>query len=139
MITPETVFELLRNSGMRVTQARKQLIEVLMSSTKALSIEQLFKKLSEAGYDQVTLYRNLEALDNLGILLRVNNEEGRELFLLNPEKDHYHVILCRECHKTETMNSCTIHSMEEFAKDRGFQQVSHTLELYGTCEECCSD
>lgn len=132
----DAVYEIMRESGMRVTQARKQLIEAFMNSSKAMSLDDIYQLLSDSSYDQVTLYRNLEAFDKLGILHRIQNEEGRDLFLLNPEKKHYHVILCRQCHRTDEIKSCTVHQLEAFAESKGFQNISHVLELYGTCEEC---
>ena len=136
MIKIDQLVENLRRDGLRVTNARKQLLSVLLDSKKAYTKDEILNQLKSQGYDPITLYRNLNAFDKSGILLRLKDEDGKDRYLLNPERKHYHVILCKACKQVEPIQSCTIDTLEEFARSKGFKEVSHVLELHGLCEDC---
>ena len=128
--------EQIRSKGLRVTEPRLQLLELLLNTNKALSVEDILQELSNQGYDTVTLYRNLDVFDKAGILLRIKNEEGRERFRINEPNVHMHVIVCRKCHHTEEIDQCLAHEFESIAQEKGFTNISHILELYGLCKRC---
>ena len=51
------------------------------------------------------MHRNIDAFESLGVLQRILLENGTQLFELTAPDEHYHHLICRECHKTERKSS----------------------------------
>ena len=79
---------------------------------------------------------NLEAFQSAGLLQRIPLENGSQLFELTDLNDHYHHLICRECHKTERLEVCLGEQLSKKAKTLGYSQIAHVLEVYGLCREC---
>ena len=126
----------LKECGLRLTRNRENLVEVLAQSEQPLSADELRQKAGYAATDLVTVYRNLEAFQSAGILQRIPLENGSHLFELTDLGDHYHHLICRECHKTERLEVCLGEQLSKKAKSLGYKQIAHVLEVYGICGEC---
>jgi Fur family ferric uptake transcriptional regulator len=125
----------ISDSGLRMTAARRQLIEILAESERPLSVDDLSQR-SKGKFDLVTIYRNLEVFREVGIVEVILLENGRNLFVLTGEHDHSHHIVCRHCLKTERIEFCMGGELERYASSRGFSNLSHTIEVFGECPEC---
>lgn len=125
----------ITESGLRMTAARRQLIEILAESERPLSVEDLSQR-SKGNFDLVTIYRNLEVFRDVGIVEVILLENGKNLFVLTGEHDHSHHIVCRHCLKTERIEFCMGGELERYASSRGYSNLSHTIEVFGECAEC---
>ena len=132
------VLERLRQCGLRMTRNREKLVEVLIDSDHPLSADEIREAAGFASTDLVTVYRNLEAFQSAGLLQRIPLENGSQLFELTDLNDHYHHLICRECHKTERLEVCLGEKLSKKAKTLGYTQIAHVLEVYGLCGECAS-
>lgn len=126
----------LKREHFRITEPRKALLRLLISSERPLSAEEAHAALGSVDYDLVTVYRNLETFESAGIATRIPTEAGKSLFELNAAAHHHHHIICRKCHRAECLDHCEIEKLENLAKKLGFTEVTHVLELYGVCDEC---
>ena len=63
-------------------------------------------------------------------------ENGTQLFELTAPDEHYHHLICRECHKTERLDLCVNSTVFNQAKKHGYTQIAHLMEVYGVCEDC---
>lgn len=122
-------------SGLRMTAARRQLIEILAGSERPLSVEDLSQR-SKGKFDLVTIYRNLEVFREVGIVEVILLENGKTIFELTGEHDHSHHIVCRHCWKTERIDFCMGGELERYASSRGYSNLSHTIEVFGECSDC---
>jgi len=129
----------LKECGLRMTRNREQLIKALIDSDHPLSADELRQVAGFSSTDLVTVYRNLEAFQSVGILQRIPLENGSQLFELTELDDHYHHLICRECHKTERLEVCLGEQLSEKAKTLGYSQIAHVLEVYGICSECSTE
>lgn len=140
MQPPENPFDSaissLKKERYRITEPRKALLRLLIESEKPLSAEELHAKLGPATYDLVTVYRNLETFEGARIVTRIPTESGKSLYELNAVEHHHHHIICRKCHRAERLDHCEIEKLEALAKNLGFTEVTHVLELYGVCDDC---
>ena len=132
------VLERLRQCGLRMTRNRESLVEVLIDSDHPLSADEIREKAGFSSTDLVTVYRNLEAFQSAGLLQRIPLENGSQLFELTDLNDHYHHLICRECHKTERLEVCLGEKLSKKAETLGYTQIAHVLEVYGICGECAS-
>ena len=128
----------LYKCGLRLTRNRENLVEVLARAEQPLSADELRQKAGFSETDLVTVYRNLEAFQSAGILQRIPLENGSQLFELTDLDDHYHHLICRQCHKTERLDVCLGDQLSKQAASLGYMQIKHVLEVYGICGECAA-
>jgi Fur family ferric uptake transcriptional regulator len=125
----------ITDSGLRMTSARRQLIEILAGCERPQSVEDLSRH-AKGKFDLVTIYRNLEVFRELGVVEVILLENGKTLFELTGEHDHSHHIVCRHCLKTERIEFCMGGELERYASSRGYSNLSHTIEVFGECPDC---
>mgnify|MGYP001800565215 CR=1 FL=1 len=135
----DIVIERLKTSGGRMTKKRERVLGALFTMDRPASAEEIRKRAKFPESDLVTVYRNLETFEKLGMLQRVPLENGTQLFELTAPDEHYHHLICRECHKAERLDICVTHELVDKAKSQGYSQIAHVMEVYGICEECASD
>ena len=70
------------------------------------------------------------------MLQRVPLENGTQLFELTAPNEHYHHLICRECHKTERLDLCVSKVVIGQAEAHGYTQIAHLMEVYGVCGQC---
>ena len=127
----------LKEKGLRVTEPRRAIIQVLAVADRPMSAEDIFLEVKQSHpCDLATVYRNMEACTDAGILQKCMLENGKLLYELTNGKDHHHHIICRKCERTERIDLCLGEEMEEYGRKLGFSEVGHVLELYGICADC---
>ena len=131
-----TAIDRLKASGGRMTKKREVLLGALLTFDRPASAEEIRERAELAQSDLVTVYRNLETFENIGILQRVLLENGTQLFELTAPDEHYHHLICRECHKTERLDLCVNNTVFNQAKKHGYTQIAHLMEVYGICGDC---
>lgn len=127
--------EILKNAGMKVTKNRLAVLDLLMSSQKPLSVEDIFKKLKKA--DQVTIYRILNQLAEKEIIKKVDLRSGKAYFEF--QEHHHHHIVCSKCGYLEEIDLCLPDNLIKKVKSKSekFSNViDHALEFFGTCKNC---
>lgn len=135
----EIVLERLKASGGRMTKKRGRVLGALFTMDRPASAEEIRERAELTASDLVTVYRNLETFEQLGVLQRVPLENGTQLFELTAPDEHYHHLICRECHKAKRLDICVSREAVNKAKSHGYSQIAHLMEVYGLCEECTSD
>ena len=127
--------------GLRMTRARRGIIDILRSSSVPMTVEDILAALRENEPSVVlsTVYRNLDSLVVHGAVRRIMLPDGdRALFEL-ASGPHRHYAVCLQCHRVLPLDGCPV---EEYAKDAGrrlgFQVTEHSLVLYGYCRHCRS-
>lgn len=132
----DTVIQRLKASGGRMTKKREQVLGALFTFDRPAGAEEIRERAELPPTDLVTVYRNLETFEGLGVLQRVPLENGTQLFELTGPDEHYHHLICRKCHKTERLDICLGHEVVKRAKSHGYSKIAHLMEVYGVCEEC---
>jgi Fur family transcriptional regulator, ferric uptake regulator len=86
-----------------------------------------------------TVYRTLSALAETGEVDMMRSEEGEAIYRRCSGSHHHHLV-CRGCGRTVEVEGPTVEQWaDSVAATHGFRDVSHTLELFGTCAECPAD
>lgn len=126
----------LRANGMRVTGPRKAMLAILVKEHGPFSAEDLHHKLGANECDVVTVYRSLQAMEEVGVLRRCDFGDGTYRYEFNSGEHHHHHIVCRVCRSVKTLDLCVAESLERMARDQGYTNVTHTLEVFGVCPGC---
>jgi Fur family ferric uptake transcriptional regulator len=125
----------LKTGGLKITSARLMLLDILKHAKKPLSVKELTKNLG--GVDLVTLYRNIEALENLELVKKINLKDRQAYYELADDGRHHHHLICTNCGKLEDIEIPEIKLSKTFLKNRGFSKVTeHSLEFFGLCSKC---
>ncbi len=132
--------ERLRSSGVRVTAARRLVIEALSATDGPRTAEELN---ADVAIPLSSLYRTLTVLTSSGILRRVHDGSGTARYeYAEWLTGHHHHIRCTDCGLTQDIDfspetEATIRRLYETAGAAlGFDVTDHRLDLEGRCPEC---
>ncbi|MEM8867205.1 MAG: Fur family transcriptional regulator [Verrucomicrobiota bacterium] len=132
----DSIIERLKESGARMTKKRECILGALLTFDRPATAEEIRQRAALAPTDLVTVYRNLDAFESIHVLQRILLENGTQLFELTRPGEHYHHLICRECHKAERLDVCVSHEVVSKAKAYGYSEIAHVMEVYGVCEDC---
>ena len=129
----------LRDKGLRLTPQR----ELVLSAGRELghaTPEEVAEKVRQThpGINLSTVYRNLETLENVGLVQHTHLGHGGATYHAAEELTHLHLV-CGTC---ESVGDAPITIAGQFvnalADDYGFKtDVSH-FAIYGTCSACAA-
>jgi len=123
----------LRNAGLKVTQPRMRILEVLeREPARHLTAEDIYRSLMEGGDDigLATVYRVLTQFEAAGLVLKHHFEGGQAVFELDRGKHHDHMI-CVDTGKVIEFTSEEIERLQhEIADKHGYVIEDHSLVLY---------
>jgi Fur family ferric uptake transcriptional regulator len=124
----------------RQTKQRTAVAALLTEIDEFRSAQQLYDDLRKRG-DSVgltTVYRALQSLTAAGEVDSITSDDGETVYRKCSDAHHHHLV-CRKCGKTVEITGPTVESWaDEVAKEHGFTEVSHTMELFGLCAHCGS-
>ena len=80
-----------------------------------------------------TVYRALQAMVEEGEVDALRTDDGECVYRRCGTQHHHHLV-CRECGGTVEVEDPALEGWAaQVADQHGFRDVSHTLEIYGTC------
>jgi len=83
-----------------------------------------------------TVYRALADLATSGEADSLQSQEG-ELLYRACTNEHHHHLICKNCGKTVEIEAHEVEKWaEKVAKQHGFREPSHTVEIFGLCGDC---
>lgn len=131
--SPEEAVEALRGSGLRLSTARRLVIEALFAADGPVSAPKLARSLS---LEESSVYRNLEVLERHGLIRHVHLGHGPGLYAL-VGRDDGEYLYCERCGKV------TVLAPDELApvREQIRQSFGHTARfthfaIVGLCEAC---
>ena len=66
----------------------------------------------------------------------LTREDGETVYLQCSQQHHHH-LLCRSCGRSiEIAGRAVVEWADDVAKQHGYTQISHTLEVFGLCPDC---
>jgi Fur family ferric uptake transcriptional regulator len=131
--------EFLRSRKQPVTEQRLRVLQILASTHKHVSVEEILERLRGVGpvIGKATVYRTLDLLVESGLVREHDFGEGfkRYEYLVGPP--HHEHLICESCGKLIEFTSHEVEELErELARAHNFQPRYHRLEVYGLCEDC---
>lgn len=136
-----TVEARLRDAGQRYTPQRRDLLHLLAQAASPVSIPQILADGDEL--KQSSVYRNLAALEQAGVVRRVPTDEEYGRYELAEELiGHHHHLVCSNCGAMRDVEvpvdveTALDETLDRIAKRAGFARVEHRLDLVGLCGDC---
>ena len=123
----------LRKVGLKVTQPRKLILELLDEShNKHLTADDIYRELIQAGEDigLATVYRVLNQFEAAGLIVKHNFEGGQAYYELDSGEHHDHMV-CVETGKVIEFSNSEIERLQaEIAAEQGYEIEDHSLVIY---------
>lgn len=130
---PKTVME-------RSTRQQSAILETLESLDEFRSAQEIYLSLSKRKFKVglATVYRTLQKMAEKEQIDAIRNTEGETLYRHCGQREgHHHHLICRECGLTITVEGPAIENWTaEVAKENGFREVSHQVDIFGLCKSC---
>jgi Fur family ferric uptake transcriptional regulator len=134
----EQWLELLDSRGSRVTGPRRLIVELMITTDRALSPIDLFD-LARKHYPKMgltTVYRTLDMLEDMGMVQRVHHTAGCNLYL-KAAKGHEHIMLCTCCGRAVYFCGDDLGGLfQKTGSESGFLIQNHWLQINGLCKTC---
>lgn len=130
----------LRERGLRVSSARRLVLEALFAAAEPVSAEAIADGLSGRvpRSDLASVYRNLEVLEELGLVRHVHLGHGPGLYALasDPEREY---IVCESCDAVRAVPAVELDGVrDEIRRTFGFEARFSHFPLIGLCPECAA-
>ncbi|PRY02709.1 Fur family transcriptional regulator [Allonocardiopsis opalescens] len=122
-----------------MTNRRDAVRQVLSHSDGFRSAQDLYADLRADGakIGLTTVYRALQSLCEAGEIDVLRTDDGEAVYRACATGDHHHHLVCRRCGRTVEVAGPAV---EKWAAALGarhdFTDVTHTIEIFGTCREC---
>ena len=122
----------------RPTKQRRAVSAALAEVDDFRSAQQIHDLVRQRG-DRVglsTVYRTLQTLADAGEVDLLRRSDGESVYR-RCSRGHHHHLVCRVCGRTVEVEGPAVERWaEQVASAHGFADVSHTVEVYGTCGSC---
>jgi Fur family ferric uptake transcriptional regulator len=126
------------DAPLRSTRQRRAVIGLLADTDEFRTAQEIHEAIRQGG-DRVglaTVYRTLQSLVDSGEVDIVKTDAGESVYRRCSSVHHHHLV-CRVCGRTVEIEGPAVETWaEKLAKQHGYSEVSHTLELFGTCSAC---
>ena len=123
-------------AGRRPTRQRAALADLMSTTSEFLGAQELHARLAERGepVGLATVYRNLQAMAADGDVDVLRTDDGESVYRSCGTDAHHHHLVCRECGRTVEVEGPAVEKWAAaVAREHGFSEVTHTIELFGTC------
>lgn len=127
--------DLLQEQGLKRTKLRMALLDCFLNANHALSYLDIKQTLGE-GVDKSTLYRNLTAFEEAGIIHRINDQSGAAKYAFGKVHDHgrnHAHFVCEQC---ETVYCVEKTATVEINVPKGFKTKTIQTIIRGICSDC---
>lgn len=125
-------------SGTRSTRQKRAVEAAMASSDDFRTAQEIHDALRRDGESVglATVYRTLQSLVDLGEVDSVKTDGGEAVFRRCSQSHHHHLV-CRHCGRTVEIAGPAVERWASAkAQEHDYADVSHTVELFGTCPDC---
>ncbi|GAB3030200.1 transcriptional repressor [Nocardioides flavus (ex Wang et al. 2016)] len=124
--------------AVRPTRQRRAVTAALAAFDDFRSAQEIHDLITRQG-DSVglaTVYRALSALADSGEVDMLRSEDGEAIWRRCSDTHHHHLV-CRSCGATVEVEGPAVERWTSaIAGEHGYADISHTLEIFGTCPAC---
>ena len=127
----------LKNKGYRLTPQRRLILGIIHEADAHLTAEAILGQLEDriSGANKSTVYRTLDLLEGLGLVVKSELEGGRVYH--HAEEGHHHHLVCKGCGRQFHCDEAALEPLKESLREKlGFEaDLSHHV-IRGLCAAC---
>jgi Fur family ferric uptake transcriptional regulator len=124
-----------------MSRSRDAVHEILRRSESFRSAQDIFTEMRSVGakIGLTTVYRALQALNDDGRVDVLRTDDGEAVYRACASSVHHHHLVCRKCGRTVEVAGPDVERWAEaIGAEHGFAEITHTVEVFGTCADCAS-
>ncbi|ADG87901.1 transcriptional repressor [Thermobispora bispora] len=124
-----------------MTKSREAVHKVLRQSAGFRSAQDVFAEMRACGskIGLTTVYRALQSLQDAGRVDVLRTDDGESVYRACETETHHHHLVCRKCGLTVEVTEPSVERWaEHIGLEHGFTDVTHTVEVFGTCSACAA-
>jgi len=124
--------------GLRSTRQRAAVARLLDQLDDFKSAQELHEELRRRGegIGLTTVYRTLQSLSDAGEVDVLRTPSGEAIYR-HCSSHHHHHLVCRRCGRTVEVEGPAVETWATWiAAEHNFSEISHTVEIFGTCAQC---
>ena len=128
----------LRKQGFRLTRQRMLILELLRSSERHMTADQIYAEVSQhhPEINLATVYRTLQWLHQVGMLRKIDVGKDRLEYEYAHDAAHHHLI-CKSCgHQTQIDNHVIQTLQAHILEHYGFEADPDHVAIFGRCAQC---
>lgn len=134
----ESAAAIMRERGLRVSAARRLLLEVLFAAGEPITADRIAAGLDGRfpASDLASVYRNLEVLEREGLVRHFHLGHAPALYAIaSPEPREY--LLCESCGGVRAVVPAQLDKVRALIRDRfGLEARFGHFPIVGTCADC---
>jgi Fur family ferric uptake transcriptional regulator len=122
----------------RRTRQRVAVQEILFGRQDFRTAQQIHDDLRQHGerIGLTTVYRTLQLMTDARELDAIRTGDGETAYR-RCSTGHHHHLVCRTCGRTVEVSGPAVERWANtVAAEHGFREISHDLEIFGTCNSC---
>ncbi|SEL71219.1 Fur family transcriptional regulator [Nonomuraea pusilla] len=122
-----------------MTTRRDAVHDTLRQSEGFRSAQDVYAEMRNHGakIGLTTVYRALQALADGGKVDVLRTDDGESVYRACATESHHHHLVCRRCgHTVEVAGPAVERWAEMVGSEHGFTEITHTVEVFGTCSSC---
>jgi Fur family ferric uptake transcriptional regulator len=128
----------VRRTGLRLTAARRLVLEALLAAREPISAEEIADglggKMTQS--DIASVYRNLETLGELGLVRHFHAGHGPGRYVLAGMGDREY-LACESCGTLESVEPAALDAVREAVRElSGFEARFSHFPIVGLCPRC---
>ena len=135
----KSVLDILKKNDLSITDGRKKILDLFISSNGALAHADIEKSTANA-FDRVTVYRTLQTFVEKGIIHNIPTTDNSILYALckdECEQGHHHDnhvhFICNSCSKTICLDDVIVPTVK---LPQGFTPNQAAMVVKGICDDC---
>ena len=129
---------LIRQKGYRITPQRRLILDAVREGAGHSSLDEIYRRVQvrDPGLNLATVYRNLDFLCELRLVVAADTGGGRMVFEIAGEQPHHHLI-CHRCGKLEQISQDEVQPLiDQVEREHAFHIDMDHIALFGLCKEC---
>ncbi len=135
----EDIILMIQEAQLRVTDHRIAVLTYLSKVKQPVTVFEIIEVLRKKyNIDQATVYRNLSALHEAGLLRRLDFNHGHAHYELETGRAS-HQLVCGNCETIEKIEGISVEDTikKMLKKSKKFRNTTtHSIEIYGLCKSC---
>ena len=137
----DAAVEALRSRGLRISAARRLVLEALFAADTPISAEQVADGLAGRlpRSDLASVYRNLETLEEVGLVRHFHLGHGPGLYGLTGTGEREYLV-CDSCHSVRAVPPPELDRVRSLVKEEfGYEARFSHFPIVGLCADCARE
>ncbi len=133
----DAAIDAVRARGLRLTAARRLVLEALLAADGPVSAEDIASGLDGRlpSSDLTSTYRNLETLEGLGLVRHFHAGHGPGRYVLEGTREEY--LACEHCGRVRAIDPAELDPARDAIREvSGFEARFSHFPVVGRCADC---